>query len=728
MGDITNLIYEFNQAATADSVNRARGQRNLIALQGVQGNLHSEELKLLSRKTGIPLSSFNLLQKHVKGIGGSFIENWFDPTFETNTILKEEQINVLEKLKEVYLSNKEQNRYKASSARCIMNGLAYRGVEEISIKRENIMDPQTWSIDFEARRPDSIIFDPAVDEELISRKANKAWRYTYPTINELIEIYPDKAPEIKEKLSLQDTNQYDSTEPRDSTYNAFTRRRNGRYQVIEYYEVKNEIVNRWVHKPSFTYLDLPSDMPKEQVVIYAQCCFNQNVTSSDIMQVRDTEKVLHVSVFIPDLNIILDEGLDERQIGRLPFYAWSYLEVCGTSIGLVDWLWDSQVDITKREKAKTRWLEKTPQGKPWIHPDVADGNAKQVQKIVNEWSDPSKPVVLGKNVTPGTAPGLMGILQGSQIPTAITNDESFKIRMMDDISGYNKALQGQSERSGENATLYTRKVIEAGVQQKIPQVFLLEHEHDKVESWIKLVPTVYGGLHNANRSFKKTGSKENITINEIVGYDDSNNPVMRDDFAKLERTHVVLGKANESEFVKQAKRETDISALNSIRPSNTNGEIIAVVENNLVMNMDFSSIEEKNNAQAAADRRLKLEKLNTEAQIINLENKIAAGRLEGTKLDTQEQLSDQLADVAKTEVLVQKANAELQAKEAFDTLEQANNPEPPVQEAQPQAPMQGNIPPEVAMIMAQETSPGSLMETPMPAEPAIPVDVGTVSV
>ena len=51
MEDITNLIYMFNQAAAADSYNRARGQRNLIALQGVQGNLYSAELKRLSEKS-----------------------------------------------------------------------------------------------------------------------------------------------------------------------------------------------------------------------------------------------------------------------------------------------------------------------------------------------------------------------------------------------------------------------------------------------------------------------------------------------------------------------------------------------------------------------------------------------------------------------------------------------------------------------------------------------------
>ena len=454
-------------------------------------------------------------------------------------------------LEEVYISDKDVNDYKSSSAQCIWDGLVYRGVEEIYIKRPSLSDPRTWSIGYRPIRPESIIFDPGNNQNRISRNSQKCVKFSYYSQVELEQMYPHKKSEIREAdfKRYSDGEYQDAGGIRDALLDGERRSRNNNLQCVEYYHVENEYQKKRVHTKTYTPIPdfgFPHGSPEDKAALLAWGALNGVSTEEeDVHFVEDIFPTLYVDVWIPELNVVLDSGKDERQLdGKLPFYAWSYFESMGTSIGLVDQLWGCVSDFNAREKAKTKWIEKTPVDKPWVDPKVVGENKEKLQQLVQEWGDGSKPVKVDPSLPIGAADKMFGIVRGGQIPQAIIQDESQKLALMNDLSGLTPAMQGITERSGESGDLYGRKVIEGGIQQKYPMISLQQHEHDKVSDWIKLVPKVYGGPANYNRKFRKHGTRDFIMVNEFLGYADLGNPMVQNDFSSIERVEITIGKSS----------------------------------------------------------------------------------------------------------------------------------------------------------------------------------------
>jgi hypothetical protein len=666
----------------ADLINRSRGIRNQLAVANLQGSMFSSsEINELSRN-GQNVDGFNLFAKYLRGVSGIYLSNWFDPKFSASSS-SDISIDTMRALEEVYISDKDVNDYKSSSAKAIWDGLVYRGIEEIFIKRPSLSDPRTWSIGFRPVRSESIIFDPANNDDRISRNSQRCIKFSYYSQVELEQIYPQKKSEIrKAEFDKLSDNDYRTTNGiRDAVLDADQRSRNNRYQCVEYYHIENEYDKRRVHTKTYTPIpDFGVDhgTPEDRAALMAWGLTNGvSVAEDDIHIVEDVFPILYVDVWIPELGVLLDSGKDERQLdGHLPFYSWSYFEMLGTSIGLVDQLWGCVSDFNAREKSKTKWIEKTPQSKSWVDPKIVGNNQKKLQQLQQEWSDGSKPIVVDSTLPFGAADRLIGRVQGGDMPQAILHDESMKLSLMNDLSGLTAALQGMSERSGESGDLYGRKVIEGGIQQKYPMIALQQHEHDKVSDWIKLVPKVYGGPANYNRKFRKHGTRDFIMANEFMGYDDFGNPIVQNDFSAIERVEITIGKSSESDFVKQAMREDDLRTLKYMQPTETNGEVRAVVENNLALNMRFTSDEEKRNMEEAVARRSELEKLKSEAMIEQLGSQIVQTGVQEGQAIIADSMLEESAQVAQLTSENQKLNLAFQNTQLKQQLNQMMSPTP----------------------------------------------------
>jgi hypothetical protein len=249
---------------------------------------------------------------------------------------------------------------------------------------------------------------------------------------------------------------------------------------------------------------------------------------------------------------------------------------------------------------------------------------------------------------------------------------------MNELSGLTPAMQGITERTGESGTLFQRKVIEGGIQQRYPQQALMEHEHDKASDWILLVPVVYGGAANYNRKFRKAGTRDFIMANEFLGYgDDGTTPIIKNDLSNIERVEITIGKSNESDFAQQAARENDLEMLKVIRLSDSNSELIAVIENNLARNMPFTSDEEKREMEEAIERRTILEKQKAEAKIEEFDAKIAqANATEGQAVQAQALLPND-TQVKVEQMAVASKNSEMQMLQMDQAINQISAPAQP---------------------------------------------------
>jgi len=678
----------FKRMKDADAVNRMRGIRNTMATANIQGSMfNSEEIDELVRG-GSNVDGFNLFAKHLRGVAGSFLSNWYDPKFSSAS---DDGVSpdTLKMLEEVYLSDKDLNGYKSSSRQCIWDGLTYRGVEEIVINRPVLSDPRTWNIGFRPVRAETIIFDPANNENSISRNSENCVKFSYYSQNKIEKMYPHKRDAIREADARMVMGDFDDT---GDIYNAILdgdkRSRNNQWQVVEYYHIENEKTKQRVYVPTWTPIPdfgFKIDSPEDRVSLMAWGVENGLSTKEEnIVEVEEIIPVLYVEIWIPELNVILDSGKDERQLGgHLPFYAWSYMEIMGTSIGLVDSLWSSVKDFNAREKQKTKWLEKTPVDKTVLHPNLYGNNSEKGRKIIEEFSDGSKPIIADADLPVGVMQHYIYQTRGGSIPAAISHDETFKLSLMNEISGLTPAMQGLTERTGESGNLFARKVIEGSIQQKLPQESLAQHEHDKAGDWLKLVPFVYGGAANYNRKFRKAGTRDFVMANEFLGYREDGSAIVKNDLSIIERVEVTIGKSNESDFSKQMAREYDLEMLKVIRLSQTNSEMIAVIENNLARNMSFTSDDEKRRMEDAIKRREELEKIQAEARIEGMDAKIAEANMQEGQAVQAESLLPQDTQLKMEQMAVASKNNKMQSMQ----LDQAMN-----QLAQPQQPQmaQGN--------------------------------------
>lgn len=685
--DISVLVSQFNNAASADSYNMNRCIRNTLAVAAVDGSSYSAADRTELLADGADISEYSYLQKYVRGIAGSFISNWFDPKFaasEDGSISPD----TITKLTEVYMSSKDKGSYKASVTQCITDGCIYRGVEEIVIERPERSNPQTWYIRFKPVRADSIIFDPSNNENRISRNSKRCWRFSHPTVEEIALTYPDKLDEIERyfyKRYGADSNshqQYDSNHGMiDSPLNPYDNHRDDKVKVVEYYHIEVKEEKR------ITYIQTDEDIPlhgarygtpeAERLIKLWFLANDYEYDKRDVLSYTDTKPVLMVTVFVPEFNIVLDHGEDERQLGaNLPFYAWSWMEINGRSVGVVDALWSAQRDLQKREAAKTKHLEKAAVSKTWYLPEAFSGDKDKERDFVNNLNDPSKPIPLGEDVQAGMAERVIGQIRADQISPVIMADENFKISMMNEISGLTPAMQGLTERSGESGSHYTRKVIEGSIQQKVPQEMLIQHEKDKAEDWLKLCPKVYSGPANYNRKIRKSGdSNEFVEINRLVGYGDDGSPILEDDLSNVSRVDVTIGKAPESDLIKQARRETDVSVLQYMQPTQTNAELIAMVQGNLVMNLDYATEQQKKEAEAAVERHKKLVKLQSEVQIRTLEGQlVSADVIKGTAA-IERSLLPEMEEIKAKEKEVQYDNLVMTEAQINSQMNQLSNPQ-----------------------------------------------------
>ena len=634
--NIAYYMENFNRAKVVDNDNRRRGIRNMEAMSGVRFGQFTPDQRAYLDRDGRDPDTYNFLQAHVKGIAGNFITNWFDPKF-TQSGESSVSLDTLELLSNLWFSNKDIGDYKGSSLNTIIDGCTYRGVETMRIVKPVRNDPRTWYIGFFNIRPDMVIFDPDNITNDISRNSKQCWMVPYMSVKDMLAVYPEKRDMIIRafgKSYKKDTPLYAESRM-DIVRDLDNPLLGSRHQVVQHNHIENETVRQHLHIPTGVILpETEFSFNSEQDINAKRDMALQNgllLTDDDVTEVTDILPTSYITTFVPSMGLELEHGKDEIQLGgHLPFYAWSYLEYKGFSIGIVDLLWECQRDLNRREMAKTKWLSKTLNAKPYLHPMLFNNDEKKMNAAIADFSDPSKPIIASAESPEGITNSLIGVIQGGQIPPGIFQDESFKIEMMNRISGLTPAMQGFSERSGESGIHFGRKVVEGSINQKVVQEKLIKHEHDKASDWVKMVPKIYGGRHNYNRKFSTRDNQQAAVANEITGRGDTGEPIIKNDLAKLGRVDVIVNQSKENDYLKQFKRETDIAMLTALQPKDGNTELISVLENHLVLNTDFTDEAEKSFAEGAARK-------NSEFQSLSMELRIAQTKQAIMQIQQQQQ-------------------------------------------------------------------------------------------
>lgn len=619
--DVAYHLQRFKRAKQADDVDRQRGLRNMQAYMSLDNGQWSDQMVAELKRQGRDPKTFNFLQFLVRGHAGNYVMNSVDPRFIDREDDSIDTTEALTALQAAWYSNKERGNYKISLMQCIENGLVYRGVEELVIHRPS-NDPKTWLIKFISISPKLVIFDPCNTNDRLSRTSREAWKMSFLTSKQLLRYFPQAENEIMNAVKFRLDR--DESEFEEQDLGKFRRmdleRLGNRELVIEYMHMEDEKV---IHDIHISGKVLP--VSKHPIGSEADTAFKidwaarqgMELRDEDITTVVDWEPTLKLTTFCPRLGITLQDKKDERQTGHLPLYAWSFIQKEGKSIGLIDFLFDAQEDLNKRNMAITKILTQTPiAGKSWVSEDVADGtNGTTINDVVNDLNDSSKPLVV-----PSGLPGdrMFGISQGMSLPNGLLQDETIKIDFLNKIASLPPAMQGFSERSGESGLHLGRKVLEGTIMQRVPQEWVLQHEHDKAEDWVVIAKKLYSGPHNYNRTFSSAGGTNKVVANRLVGFDENGSDIVKADIGSLDRVDILIIETKENDYLKQARRELDVAALQAMPPTQTNDMVRAAFETSLAMNQDFVDDEEREKARKACDLRYELAMEQAEVQLLQI--------------------------------------------------------------------------------------------------------------
>jgi ribosomal protein L29 len=601
---------EYKHAAAADAPDRARGVQNISAYTGLNyGGWNANTAQELLADNRKP-EYHNLLSYYVEGLAGNYIANWFDPKFVPN---RPEDIGVVGKLQKIYYILKDIYNYKSSSLACIVNGLCYRGVEELYIDRT--IEP-LGHIRFSPVRPDLVIFDPSCYDDNISAKSKKAWKISYLGLKEITNLFNYKWQEIADAIAKEKRGSISNEILNMYTFRDLPLRFGDKRQVIQHYHIETE--KKTVEIDIMTGMVLPDTDDVKQKMSWAQSNnidLARSMSVGKLATIEVLKPVMYTTTWMPEFQIILDHRKDERQLnGRLPLYSWSYISKHGKSIGLVDILYDAHENFQKLQVAKRKTLTQSHRGKLAIHEDAFMGDSKTKNSIIENLSDETIPIILPSGSPP---PGQVFYeLRGAEPPQSLYQSETMALNLMQLEARMPPALQGRSEIQGESGIHYGRKVIEGSILQRVPTEKIMQHELDKAEGWVLVAKTLFGGDHNMNRTFVSKDTGLSVILNMDMGVDfGTGNRIVEDDISQIDRVNVTITASKENDYLKQAKREMDAITLQAMPPDPTNIGVRSVYEDDLLLNSDFTDMAQKERAERAVKQRAELVDLQMQTAI-----------------------------------------------------------------------------------------------------------------
>lgn len=583
-------LQEWRRATEATAADHRRGVRNLMAFCGLGYDAWDADLATAVKYEGRDPKTYNFAPHLIEGVAGNLIMNWFDPKFVS---CMGDNLDQWAFLQNVWYANKDYYKYKASSMRCIRYGMIWRGIEEIEIDRPS-PDPRTWGVKFTTVRPDFFMVDPSVVSDNITRDAKRCWKHSYLRPIDMLMLFPEAEDDIRRRLvdMAKQAKGYGEMwdEIEIGTFRNFDLKKLGsKFLCIEDFHIENEKEVRYIHTLT------NSQMPQESIDARKDWAAQRGIELTDdtVLAFAEWTPTLRVTTLCKDLGVQLEDKKDFRQLdGHLPFYMWSFLQIAGKSIGAMDVLIDPLQDINKREAAKQKIITQSPiAGKTILHPDLFGNSQNRQESAVADMTDASKPIIADEDADFRRT--LWGTIPGVQIPGALLQDETFKIDLLSRLVRLPPAMQGFSESSRESGVLLGRKVIEGSVLQRLPMEFLIQHEQDKAEDWVKMAIKIYGGDVNINRGFYDAGGNVVTKLNVPIGYDENGDMIMQNDIARIGRVNVIIAQSKENDYLKQAKREITVAELQAMAPTDFNILSRTIVENELVQSLDVIDSEQK---------------------------------------------------------------------------------------------------------------------------------------
>lgn len=331
-----NKIYsEFEDRLSITQTERESEEENHRIYTGSDfGQWPQEILDSCSEKD---LSQFNFTLKKVNSVVGNLVRNWWDIDYVSTDGTAGDDLSLV---RDLYFTDKELCDWDLEFSEFLKNGSIRAGDMMMYVDYRH--DANFGNIALKSMTPGTVLWDVNWTSAH-SGDCKNAYTVSYMTPREMQQKFPLKSDRI-DALVRSQSMESDSFElpyngVRDSIPRRdLTREYNKKKRVIQYHHMETEMKP---HKLGWSlsggFVDVPLDAEDSWFEV-------NEVDKDSVIESTEKTQIYYVTTFAPDLDIsqALEHKPGQLQIGRLPFFHWSYNRHNGKDIGLVDLIKDPQ--------------------------------------------------------------------------------------------------------------------------------------------------------------------------------------------------------------------------------------------------------------------------------------------------------------------------------------------------------------------------------------------------
>ena len=604
---ISHILNQYESAVQHEEENRIWESQNWRMYSGFDNGQWDKEAVATLKAEGRHLLQFNFVRPKIDGIAGSILKNFYDIDF-VPVDGKYSDLTMI--LKELYYADKELMDWDTSYLQTVIDGLIYRGVEQMVIsERYNPLG----NIGFERVMPGHIVFDPNWTSH-DSKDLKRAWKLSYMNPKDIMDTYQHKSDSIMAQLEYSsriddnfDTGVDGEGFPRYNLNDSY----GNLLKVIEYHHIQREKKVIEIDIASGTVIPEGSDDYKKEF------CVLNNIDCSDGVLERSYDvDMYYVSTVCPELDkaALLEDRKSEIQIGRLPFFVWSSAKINGKYSGIVDLIYDIQQTINKRESLVDHMIATSANGPMAVDPQLVGNDAGEIERLKRNWNNPSYKFL--------SQPGELasGRRHFEEVPRApfpsdVIQEINRMTQYVDRLSKQPASMDARNESSHETGILFARKQMQAEINQSTIHKNIERFWNEKGEAYMMLAQGLYGGAY---REVRSADGKKVIKINEVS--QGSTGPVVQNDIAKLPRHKVVVSQSPNGITVRATQRAIMSELIRNIPPSAAASQ--AQMTNKIMETLDLTDMEREKLVETS-ELEYQLAMKNLQAQSAQLDLQIA---------------------------------------------------------------------------------------------------------
>lgn len=535
---------------------RRRERDNWRVYDGTEFGQWNERSVREAFQAGVPLSTLNLLKKHIDITVGSIIADPFETRFDTE--IGDENTDAI-MLNERYLEDKDLGGWMKEFWRFVRAGFIYKGYLQIFVDRRR---DARGRIGLRYFSPDRIQEDP-----------NRTGNTIHDNENLLIHTWMS-AQKIQDKYGVNNQEIRDAIE----YHRAYFYRKNERTEGEEMekvFDISPEFFDRqqnlflvidrkWLEKTKvFQIIDLESGeiyaetLEEEQAVQLSKEARANGVSTRIVPRVSMKSMI---RTTIPGLSnkLVVQEGPTELQLGGYDFFEFSSDSINGRPNTYVDQLKDAQVTFNKRYNTATHILMTTANNTLLIESDALE--------------DEDDLDIIGKNrnrpgayfkVAPGTNnQNKIRHLQKNEPPNNYMDMANNTRDLMRELGPAVPALQAIGDQN-ESGVLFQSKVAQAKIALQLPEKYLGDFWHDFGEVYIKAFRQVY----TYPIAFKSSEDGQSFFLNVPGGLD----------VARMSRMKVTVSQSPNSETYRRQLLQSYLSIVQYMHDPYTRSELSRIV-------------------------------------------------------------------------------------------------------------------------------------------------------